>query len=191
MPRCNNCGRESDEVSNFCPNCGAPYVRSNYPERKSIINKNVPSDVSSYLTADEDILKTEKSEEWEIYVTNKRVLFKKGGIFGKELVEASYRHISSIEYKKASPLSFIIAGICLVLFGFIQYTFLSKNRFFEPISFWIQIVFILLGIVAIVASLFIKPTFKIHVVGREPLTVSGKLEEIIKIIRQYKEKVET
>ena len=52
------------------------------------------------MTKDEKVIKTGMSREWEIYITNKRVIFRKGGIFGKEIVEASYRHISSIEYKK-------------------------------------------------------------------------------------------
>jgi len=40
-------------------------------------------------------------------------------------------------------------------------------------------------------SFFIRPSFKIHVVGRNPLTITGELEEIIRIVREYREKVET
>ncbi len=47
-----------------------------------------PSDVLSYLTTDENLLQTEKSDDWEIYVTDKRVIFKKGGIFVAGIVIA-------------------------------------------------------------------------------------------------------
>lgn len=168
------------------------YRREKPPEKLDTTpRKDAPSDVMSYLTSDENLLKNEKSAEWEVYVTDKRVIFKKGGILGKELVEASYRHISSIEYKKGSPFSLILTGIIFIVLGVIQYNFLHGMEFIGTISLALLIIFILLGILSIVASFFIKPTYKIHVVGREPLSISGKFEGIIKIIRQYREKVET
>ena len=51
--------------------------------------------------------------------------------------------------------------------------------------------FVALGIIAIISAFLQKPSFKIHVVGRDPLTISGKQESIISIIRQYKEAVDT
>lgn len=191
MPYCSNCGKEQNESFKYCPYCGTEYPSTKNIEKAPISHANAPSDVLSYLTSDEKLIRTEKTDEWEIFVTDKRVMFKKGGIFGKELVEASYKHISSIELKKTSPLSLIVTGIALIIIGLIQYTFLNELQFVGTVSFWLLIVFIILGIVSIVASFFLKPQFKIHVVGREPLTVSGKLEEIIKIIRQYREKVQT
>jgi hypothetical protein len=155
---------------------------------------SLPSDIESYLTPDEKIIKTGKSQEWEIYITDRRVLFKKGGLFGKEIVEASYRHISSIEYKKESPWEGIIIGIVLIVLAAIIRLFL--NDFFLSIfqydifALLVTIILGMVGIAVIVASFFIKPQFKIHVVGREPIPISGELEEIIKIIRQYREKVE-
>ena len=194
MPYCNNCGNKIEDTTNFCSNCGTAF--SPTTETNTAIKKYAPSDVLSYLTADENLLETEKSDEWEIYVTDKRVIFKKGGIFGKELVEASYRHISSIKYKKGSPLSLIITGIVIIALGLIQYNFLHGinvmgTNVIGTMSLAFLIIFTLLGVISIVVSFFIKPTFKIHVVGREPLTISGKFEGIIKIIRQYREKVET
>lgn len=153
---------------------------------------SIPSDIASYLTPDEKMMKIGRSREWDIYVTDKRVLFKKGGVFGKQIVEASYRHISSIEYKKESPWGYIIAGIFFIGFAFIAYNFIFE---YEPtmrsILTILSFIMGLMGIILIVASVFITPKFKIHVVGRKPLTISGKLEEIMKIIRQYREKVET
>ena len=190
MPYCNNCGKKIEDKNNFCSKCGTAFSPEK-TETNSAIKKDAPSDVLSYLTNDENLLQTERSDEWEIYVTDKRVIFKKGGIFGKELVEASYRHISSIEYKKGSPLSLIITGIVVIALGLFQYYLWQGIEFIGTVSLALLIVFTLLGVISIVASFFIKPKFKIHVVGREPLTLSGKLEGIIKIIRQYREKVET
>lgn len=51
--------------------------------------------------------------------------------------------------------------------------------------------FVALGIIAIISAFLQKTSFKIHVVGRDPLTISGKQESIISIIRQYKEAVDT
>lgn len=103
---------------------------------------SIPSDIASFHQVLNKVMKIGKSRNWEIYVTNKRVIFRKeigGGVFGKEIVEAPYRHISSIEYKKESPWGWDV---------------------------------------------------KIHIVGRNPLVIpcaSGELEEIIKIIGQYRE----
>jgi len=142
---------------------------------------SVPLDVASYLTPDENVLKTGRSGEWDVYVTNKRIILRKGVMLGKEIVEASYRHISSIEYKKESPLGYIIAGIILIALAF----FLGIK-----IHSWLYIVG-LIGVIIIIASFLIKPVFKIHIVGRKPITLSGRLEEeLIKIIREYREKVE-
>jgi len=153
---------------------------------------SVPSEIESYLTPEEKIMKTGKSKEWEIYVTNKRVLFKKGGVLGKEIVEASYRHISSIEYKKASQLEYIISGILLIVFPFVlPYIAPAIYEDFPTVGLLIYAVCILIGVIVIIMSFFIRPSFKIHVVGRNPLTITGELEEIIRIVREYREKVET
>ena len=57
-------------------------------EKNTVNKKDAPSDVLSYLTTDENLLQTEKSDDWEIYVTDKRVIFKKGGIFVAGIVIA-------------------------------------------------------------------------------------------------------
>ena len=156
---------------------------------------NIPADIQSYLTTDEKVLKKSKSSNWEIFVTDKRVLFKKGNFFGKEIVEASYKHISSIEFKKDNPLKLLIIGIFLLVANFVQLFYFSNN--FQNISNLailstaLLIILFLMGIVAIASSFFVTPQFKIYVIGRKPLTLEGKLEPIIKIIRQYKEKVDT
>jgi len=127
-------------------------------------------------------------------------------MFGKEIVEASYRHISSIEHKKKSPWGYIIAGLFCIVFGLVLvlyylprintllYSTFFYYRTFNLVNFIVAVLgflLVIIGIIAIVYSLFLTPEFKIHVVGRNPLKISGKeLEDIIKIIRQYREKVE-
>jgi len=46
----------------------------------------------------------------------------------------------------------------------------------------------IIGIALIITSLLKKPTFKIHIVGRKSITISSKLEEIFRIVREYQEK---
>ena len=157
----------------------------------------LPPDIESYLTKDEKVIKTGKSREWEIYITNKRLIFRKGGIFGKEIVEASYRHISSIEYKRQTPWGDIIGGVVLIILGFFVDDILGL---FIPIPRYTRlnyellliVLFVILGIISIVYGLVkIHAKYTIHVVGRQPLTVSGRgMEEIIRIIREYREKVQ-
>jgi len=153
---------------------------------------SIPSDIQSYLTPEEKMIKIGKSKEWAVYVTDKRVLFKKEGVFGKEIVEASYRHISSIEYKKRSPWEYIISGILFIVLPFVlPHIAPALYEDFPTLELPIYVVLILIGIIFIIMSFFIRPSFKIHIVGRNPLTMSGELEEIIRIIRQYRERVET
>jgi len=172
---------------------------------------SLPSDIASYLTPDEKVLKVVKDVKWgsksqifgleygaeskgEIYITNRRVIFKKGGGFleGKQIVEASYRHVSSIEFVKESRWGYITAGICVIVFAIFLWWFLSW------LSSLIELELGLLGLLPLIIGLlglvlfFITPPnrFRIHVVGRAPLEIEGDVEDAIKIIREFKEKVE-
>jgi len=78
---------------------------------------SILSDIASYLTPDEKVAIVGNSQK-EVYVTNKRLIIKKRGVFGgKEIVDASYRHISSIEYEKKIPLRYIVTGVSVIVFG--------------------------------------------------------------------------
>lgn len=160
------------------------------------------ADIASYLTEDEEILKIAKNVQWgtkteifglegkgEIYVTNRRVIFKKGGGFleGKQIVEASYYHISSIELTKESRYGYIVAGIVCLMFAYFVW-WIGDELKLPNIWNFIPLIIAVLGIVLF----FVTPPklFKIHIVGRTPLIISGELEDIIKIIREYKEKVQ-
>jgi len=163
---------------------------------------SLPPDIASYLTQDEKVVKIAENVNWgsakggigteskgEIYVTNRRVIFKKGGGFleGKQIVEASYRHISSIELTKESRYGYIVAGIICLIFAYFVW-WLGDILDFPILWNFIPLIVAVLGI----ALFFVIPPkhFIIHVVGREPLRVSSELEDIIKIIREYTEKVE-
>ena len=85
---------------------------------------SVPSDIASYPTEEEKILKTGHAEGKQVFLTNKRIIFKtKDFLGGKEIVEASYRHISSIEYEKKISLGYVVAGIIVIVVGLLIYFF--------------------------------------------------------------------
>lgn len=174
-------------------------------ERVSKFEGAVPSDIESYLTPEEKMIKIGGSRKWEIYLTDKRVIFRKAGMFGKEIIDVSYRYISSIEYKKQIPWVGIIGGAFLVVFAFFVDDMLGLllsplsvpgvrdvSHQIAVVSQIVTILFILLGIVSVAVGLLTtRGEYKIHIVGRPPLPISGEgLEDIIRIIRQYREKVE-
>ena len=151
---------------------------------QDIVSQKVPTDILSYLASDEKLVQTERIKDWKIYLTNKRIILKKGGIFRKELIEASYRHISSIEYKKHRPIKWIIIGIvCIASAFFVTY---QLNRL-PPITVWIPVILAIAGFALIIAA-FLRPAkFRIHIIGRKPIILSGNLEAILKIVREYRE----
>ena len=160
---------------------------------------SIPSDIASYLTPDEKVVIVGNSQR-EVYVTNKRLIIKKRGVFGgKEIVDASYRHISSIEYEKEIPLRYVVAGVFVIVFGLLlSYSspLITQGWFWEGdiLSNMLYIISIGLdigGIILILMGVFLSlgpPVFTLHVVGREPIEIRGKrLEELIRIARQYRE----
>jgi ribosomal protein L40E len=160
---------------------------------------SLPLDIASYLTRDEKVIKLAKNVKWrsgkgtesigEIYVTNRRVIFKKGGGFleGKQIVEASYHHISSVELTEESRYGYIVAGIVCLIFAYFAW-WIGDILDFPNLWIFMPLIVAVLGI----ALFFVTPPkrFIIYVVGREPLRVSSELEDVIKIIREYIEKVE-
>lgn len=140
------------------------------------------------MTTDETIEHSGKIQDGDLYITNKRVILRRGLI----ITEASYRHISSIEYEKPGISGYLLAGICIVAVAIILYVFdtrlismmLPNNIFMAIIGF---------GILLIIVGFLIKssPSYKLYIVGREPIILKGhNLEDIIKVIRQYREHVD-
>ncbi len=156
-----------------------------------------------------------RKDRVEIYATNKRLILKKGGMFGTGIIEASYRHISSIEYGRGQiSSSWIVAGIlitafgvCIAVFGpflgLLITTFVFGNpsgwyTWYGSVTSQFQIFWILpmiCGAILIVIGVALSaqaPVYKIHVVGRKPIRLRGKrLEGLIKVIRQYQEEMVT
>ncbi|MCR3907135.1 MAG: PH domain-containing protein [Tenericutes bacterium] len=153
------------------------------------LNENLPSDISTFLTPDEEVIKTANDKKWDIYITNKRVFLKAGGFFGKEIVETPYHHISSIEYKKENPIpSMLIGGVCIV-FAVISNQLLEAIPIFRTISvlsLLISAILAITGLAVIILALLKSPTLKLHIIGRKPITISSKIEELIRISRTNK-----
>jgi len=218
MQYCDECGAKLRTTSKFCPECGIALKRrtNQISKRENSKEKDIhsiqtntskiniqqahqtntsiptPDYIVAYLNRNEKILKTGKSNEWNIFVTDNRVLFYRGMLGGKEIVEASYNHISSIEYRKSSSIGLIIAGIFCFIVGYLLYSFVDR---ISPILSGTNTVFgglfVFLGICSFIAILLLRPSYTIHVVGRLPLTLTGRnLEPIMLIVRQYKQKVE-
>jgi hypothetical protein len=159
----------------------------------------IPSDIASYLTPEEKVVIVENAEK-EVYVTNKRVILKKKGIFGeKKIVDASFRHISSIEYEKEISLRDIAAGIGLITLGLLVYYFrpmITQGWYWEGdvLSNVLYIISIGLGIggvILIAMGVLLSlgpPVFTLHIVGREPIELRGRRFEVLfKAVRQYRE----
>jgi hypothetical protein len=158
---------------------------------------SIPVDIASYLIPDEKIIVVGNGEK-EVYVTNKRLILRKRGIFGeKRIVDASYRYISSIEYEKEISLRDIVGGISLIILGLLLNYFrplITQGWFWEGdvLSNVLYIISLGLGIggvILILMGVFLSigpPVFTLYIVGREPIELRGrKLEDLFRIVRQY------
>ncbi len=159
----------------------------------------IPSDIDSCLTPDERVVVSGNAEK-EVYVTNKRIILRKKGIFGdKKIVDASYSHISSIDYEKEVALRDMLAGVGFIILGLLVNYFrptIVQGWFWEGnvLSNVLYIASIGLGIggiILIVLGVMLSlgpPVFTLHVVGREPIVFRGKKFEVLfKIARHYVE----
>ncbi len=104
----------------------------------------------------------------------------------------AYRHISSIEYEKPGVSGYLVGGISLLVSALILY--ISNIQFIRmTLPNEIYILLTVLGIILIILEIVIKPPpkYQLFIVGREPLLLQGKnLEDIVKVIRQYREHVD-
>jgi len=159
----------------------------------------IPSDIESYLTPNELIVKIGRSRKWEIYLTDKRAIFKPAheGGDGTEIVATSYHRISSVEYKKKNPSRYIAFGTVFVGFAIVlpillneifPFIFTHYPTVATIFSILITISIALIGIILVGVSLFAKPNLTVHVQGKKLLTVSGELEEIVETIHNYRKR---
>jgi len=122
------------------------------------------------------VLRKWTSSEWDVFATNNRIILRKG-VIGKQIVEASYAHISSIEYKSFWSARQITVGLILVFIGILF-----------PLEFMIRAGLFIVGLILVLLSH--RSGIKLHVVGRpDPISLSADLEPMIKWIRQYKQQI--
>jgi len=134
-------------------------------------------DITKYLVPDEEILEEWTDKNRKIYATNKRVLIKKG----RQVSDYSYSHISSIDYESKIRGGRIIGGIVLIILGII----ISIN---VPVGIVIGFLPIIIAIILFLTS-FTRKTM-VYVIGRDPVELSGKMESMLRWIRQYKTEIE-
>jgi len=150
---------------------------------------SIPSDIASYLAPDERVLEKWRGGEWDVFATNNRIILRKG-IIGKQIVEASYAHISSIEYKSLWTLRQVLIGLILILAGpFLPEEFIIRMGLAPGlVSFLIRAGLFIVGLILVLLSH--RSGIKLHVVGRpDPISLPTNLEPMIKWIRQYKQPI--
>ncbi|MCW4040408.1 MAG: hypothetical protein NWE83_06620 [Candidatus Bathyarchaeota archaeon] len=153
--------------------------------------EDIPVDVQSYLTEDEDIEIIADIREGELYVTNKRVILRKGG-FSKEIIEASYRHISSIKYKLRRSRKWLILGVICLAIGVLALNgWILLPIYISSIELVLFLILFVVGGIGIIRGMLGREQYTFHIIGRDPIVLSAhNIEDIVKIVRQYREKVE-
>jgi hypothetical protein len=140
------------------------------------------SDISQYLTPSERILQEWKTGSCDIYATNKRVIIEENG----KVSDASYSHISSVEYERHTHVSRIIGAIILIVIGVVMSLSFSSIPILNIGGF---LLLLLISIILLLTSSSAKT--KMYVVGREPIELSGRMESLLRWVRQYKVEMES
>jgi len=145
------------------------------------------NEILPYLTSDETVLEEWKDGSRNIYATNKRLILTDR----RRVSDFSYSHISSIDYESKIRKGRIIGGIFLIIIGII----VSITAYIGIIVFTPYFGIIALLIIIIIAIiLFLTSASKktiIYVVGRDPVELSGKMDSLLRWIREYKTAIET
>jgi len=149
---------------------------------------SIPSDIASYLAPDERVLEKWRGGEWDVFATNNRIILRKG-IIGKQIVEAFYAHISSVEYKSLWNVRQALVGLILIFAGlFLPEEFIIPIALVGLVSFLIRAGSFIVGLV--LALLSHTSEIKLYVIGRpDPISLPTNLEPMIKWIRQYKQPI--
>jgi uncharacterized Zn finger protein (UPF0148 family) len=134
----------------------------------------IPKDIAQYLTRDEKIKRVFELKNCRVFASNNRLYVKEG----RRVRDATYEHISSIQFKSKRYFSLIGIGIFLMLLAFI------------PSS--ASVLFFLIAIILIVLGIFLKREWlDATVIGlQEPLKFEGSrsnLDSLFKIIREKQE----
>jgi len=105
--------------------------------------------IDDHLLTGERILASAKAPDAYLYATNERVIRYKKGFFGEKIDCLNYSHITGASFESYSYKWLIFLGIALIILGAV----LSNMQFIGAIGMPL----ILLGVVVILAGLFIKP----------------------------------
>lgn len=137
---------------------------------------SIPSEVTSYFTPDEIVLKQWRVKNLGIYATQYRIFLCKQGWLSKEVVEASYEHISSIELGKKRPLKRLASAVAAILLGVL----LAFSPFFLVFS----IILWITGVALLAWFIIGVQAFTLHVVGRRAITIPKDLGEVVRFVRE-------
>jgi len=149
---------------------------------------SVPSEIASYFTSEETLLKQWSSKDWDIYATQYRIFLYKSGILSKQVVEAAYEHISSIELTRKRPLSRFASAIILFVTGFLL-ILLDPTQYYyyytgPPIYQYMAVVLFLVGVGFLAWFIIGIQGFTLHIVGRKPIVIPKELTEMVRFIRE-------
>lgn len=152
---------------------------------------SIPSEIASYLIPNETILKEWSTRDWNIYATQQRIFLIKRGFLSKQVVEASYAHISSIKFMSERRFGRLVVAILLFILSFVSFRLdlLIPPELISEVTLNIGIIlggsFILLGGGLLIWFVIgVDEFFTLYVVGREPITVSKELSDMIRFVRE-------
>ena len=143
---CPDCGRKTNEDSNFCKDCGykltitQDIVDEEGQETRitEIIESETPIEVPDSLI----LLPGEKllTKHISFYASNKRIILHEKGLIKTKTHDLNYKHISGSKEEISRPFltAGLIIGLLLVLMGFISIIFVFIGAVFVIIAFWFK-----------------------------------------------------
>jgi hypothetical protein len=148
------------------------------------------SELDKYLIHEETVIKHWTFKGWKIYATSIRLILSKQGRFSRQIIDAPYRFISSVELGRQRPLErmvgtiiFLIAGFVLMYLGYLlPDPYIVSPQLRLPLEnlcylFWF------IGIVCIVWFLIGVQQITLHVMGRKPIAIPRELTDVVNLIR--------
>jgi len=148
---------------------------------------SVPSEIASFFTPGEILLKRWSVKGWNIYATQYRIFLCKNSVFSKQVIEAAYNYISSVELSRKRPLSRLISAILLFVTGYFLMMIDPTPRYYytgPSISHYMAMILFLIGIAFLVWFIIGVQGFTLHIVGRKPIITPKELTEMVRFIRE-------
>lgn len=132
----------------------------------------IPKDITGYLTSGEKIEKVFKLKNCQVFASNKRLYRKEG----RNVKDAAYEHISSLDFRPKRHFWLIAVGIFLMFLAF-------RSGF---------VLFFFIAIILIVLGIFLKSErlYATLIGESEKLDFKGSrsnLDSLFKIVRERKE----